>query len=195
MITYQTYKGSEIESVIEDLASLRIAVFRAFPYLYEGSLEYEKKYLQTYINSPKSFLYAVFDQSEMVGATTCIPLSDETPDVQEPFIKAGMNIDTIFYFGESILLPEYRGLGLGHRFFDEREAHAMSFGTYRTTCFCGVIREENHPLKPEKYKPLDEFWLKRGYNRQPKLQSLFDWLDFGETESTSKPMVYWTKEW
>lgn len=195
MITYQSYKGSEIEEVIEDLASLRITVFRAFPYLYEGSLEYEKKYLQTYINSPKSFLFAVFDHNEMVGATTCIPLSDETDDVKEPFIKAGMNIETIFYFGESILLPEYRGLGLGHRFFDEREAHVMSFGTYRTTCFCGVVREENHALKPENYKPLDEFWLKRGYNCQPKLQSYFDWLDIGETESTTKPMVYWTKEW
>lgn len=193
MITYQSYKGSEIRDVIEQLASLRITVFRAFPYLYEGSLDYEKRYLQTYISSPKSFLFAVFDEDKMVGATTCIPLSDETDEVKDPFLKAQMDIDTIFYFGESILLPEYRGLGIGHRFFDEREAHARSFGTYQTTCFCGVVREINHPMKPEGYHPLDEFWMKRGYARQPQLQSFFDWLDIGETESTSKPMVYWIK--
>lgn len=193
-LRYIIKKGFEIEEVIQELAHLRITVFRAFPYLYEGSFEYEKEYLKTYINSSKSFLFSVYDGDKMVGATTCIPLSDETPDVQEPFIKAGMNLDKIFYFGESILLPEYRGLGLGHRFFDERESHAASFGMYSTTCFCGVVRPENHPLQPTDYKPLDEFWTKRGYKKQPQLQSQFDWLDIGEQESTSKPMIYWSKE-
>ncbi|MFN3849539.1 MAG: GNAT family N-acetyltransferase [Spirosomataceae bacterium] len=193
-LRYIIKKGFEIEEVIQELAHLRITVFRAFPYLYEGSFEYEKEYLKTYINSSKSFLFSVYDGDKMVGATTCIPLSDETPDVQEPFIKAGMNLDKIFYFGESILLPEYRGFGLGHRFFDERESHAASFGTYSTTCFCGVVRPENHPLQPTDYKPLDEFWTKRGYKKQPQLQSQFDWLDIGEQESTTKPMIYWSKE-
>lgn len=192
-LRYIIKKSFEIEEVIQELAHLRITVFRAFPYLYEGSFEYEKEYLKTYINSSKSFLFSVYDGDKMVGATTCIPLLDETPDVQEPFIKAGMNLDKIFYFGESILLPEYRGLGIGHRFFDEREAHAASFGTYSATCFCGVVRPENHPLRPTDYKPLDEFWTKRGYKKQPQLQSQFDWLDIGEQESTTKPMIYWSK--
>jgi hypothetical protein len=46
---------------------------------------------------------------------------DETDDVQAPFIQNGFDLNEIFYFGESILKPEYRGLGLGHLFFDERE--------------------------------------------------------------------------
>jgi GNAT superfamily N-acetyltransferase len=193
-LNFKTYRGAEIAAVYEPLAKLRISVFKAWPYLYEGTMDYERGYLQTYANSPRSLLFAAFDGSEMVGATTCIPLLDETAEVQEPFLKAGMDIATIFYFGESILLSQYRGHGLGHRFFDEREAHARSYGTFQFTCFCGVIRPSDHPARPANYRPLDAFWKKRGYLPKPELQSQFEWLDIGEAEPSAKPMMYWMRE-
>jgi GNAT superfamily N-acetyltransferase len=193
-LQFITKKGADIQLVISQLADLRISVFRDFPYLYEGSLEYEYSYLQTYLKSQKSFLFAVYDNDKMVGATTCIPLADETSDVQEPFIKVGMDLDKIFYFGESLLLPQYRGLGLGHRFFDEREAHVCSFGTFQKTCFCSVVREENHLRKPADYQPLDWFWSKRGYQKQPQLKSQFKWQDIDEQEASLKTMIYWSKD-
>lgn len=192
-LRFTTYKGAEIQTIITDLASLRIAVFREFPYLYNGSLEYEFEYLQTYINAPKSFLFAVYKNDKMVGATTCIPLLNETAEVQEPFLKANLDLDKIFYFGESILLPEFRGLGLGNRFFDEREEHSKSFGSFTTTCFCAVKRDENHPLKPANYQPLDQFWLKRGYKKSENLESEFHWQDIDEAKESPKTMIYWTK--
>ena len=190
-LTFARFVGSAFRTVFDELAALRITVFRDFPYLYEGSVDYEKAYLETYARSERSFLFAVYDGDRMVGATTAIPLRDETPDVQYPFLKAGYDLDTIFYFGESILLPAYRGLGLGHRFFDEREAHARQFGQYTITCFCAVQRPDNHPLRPADYQPLDAFWTKRGYQRNPDLQSTFAWPDLNETVSSPKPMVYW----
>ena len=193
-LSFVTKKGAEISSVFEDLATLRISVFRDFPYLYEGSVDYEKEYLKVYSQSERAFLFAVYANNKMVGATTCIPLSDETPEVKLPFESAGFNTDTIFYFGESILLSTFRGLGLGHRFFDEREAHARSFGTFKTTCFCAVERDENHPLKPKDYRPNDVFWEKRGYQKENSLQSTFEWQDVNETVSTAKTMIYWTKD-
>lgn len=193
-LSFVTKRGAEIASVFEDLGKLRIAVFRDFPYLYEGTLEHEREYLQTYANASGSFLFAVYDGSTMVGATTCIPLLDETVEVRLPFEEAGFDLSKIFYFGESILLPAYRGLGLGHRFFDEREAHARQFGTYTTTCFCAVERDLNHPAQPQDYRPNDLFWSKRGYQKTPALQSSFEWLDLGDTRPTSKPMVYWMRE-
>ncbi|RDB08052.1 GNAT family N-acetyltransferase [Runella aurantiaca] len=192
-LTFIAKRGPEIASVIEDLGKLRIAVFHDYPYLYEGTLDYEKEYLQIYTKAPRSFLFAVYDGTKMVGATTCIPLTDETADVRLPFEKAGFDINTIFYFGESILLPAYRGLGLGHRFFDEREAHARSFGTYKMTCFCAVERAEDHPSKPQSYRPNDVFWTKRGYQKEPALQSTFEWPDMGQTQSTPKKMIYWCR--
>lgn len=190
-LNYRSFVGQEIDSVTEALAGLRITVFKDFPYLYDGSLEYEKKYLKTYINSPRSFLFAVFNGDQMVGATTCIPLSDETADVQTPFIERAFELNSIFYFGESILLKEYRGLGLGKRFFEEREKHAFSF--VETVCFCAVKRPENHPLRPVDYMPLDIFWQKRGFSKSDNLVSFFDWKDIGEEEPTEKPMEYWFK--
>ena len=193
-LKYITKKGSRIESVFDDLAALRIAVFHDYPYLYEGSVEYEKEYLKIYSDSERSFLFAVYDGQKMVGATTCIPLKDETAEVRKPFEDVGFDIKTVFYFGESILLPEYRGLGLGHRFFDEREAHARSFGNYTTTCFCSVDRGEHHPAKPEEYRPNDAFWQKRGYIKEPSLQSFMDWPDIGETKSSAKKMIFWVRK-
>ena len=128
----------------------------------------------------------------MVGATTAIPLEDETEEVQTPFVEQGFKVSDIFYFGESILLKSHRGMGLGHRFFDEREAFARNKG-FQITTFCSVDRGENHPLKPLKYRPNDVFWTKRGYIPQPHLVCEMSWLDIGETHSTSKPLRFWLR--
>lgn len=192
-LTYITKQGNAIESVFDDLAKLRIAVFRDFPYLYEGSLDYEKEYLKIYSNSERSFLFAIYDGDKMVGATTCIPLRDETEEIQAPFKEAGFDLESIFYFGESILLKDYRGLGLGHRFFDAREDYAASFGTFKSTCFCSVERI-NHPAEPADYRPNDAFWIKRGYKKAPNLKASMEWPDIGETISTAKTMIFWMKE-
>lgn len=192
-LTFVQKNGRNIESFFPQLAQLRITVFREYPYLYEGTVEYEMEYLKTYSGAPRAALFAVFDGDQLVGASTCIPLADETEEVQKPFIEADYDLNSVFYFGESILLPQYRGLGLGHRFFDAREAHARSFGEYSLTCFCAVVRPDDHPLRPAGYQPHDVFWTKRGYQKEPKLQSLFDWPDVGATASTVKPMVYWIR--
>lgn len=193
-LSFKSFKGEEIETVFEALANLRITVFRDYPYLYEGTVAYENEYLKTYSKSARSLLFAVYDAERIVGATTCIPLSDESEEVKKPFQEAGLNIETIFYFGESILLQPYRGLGIGNRFFDEREKHAQSFGTFNMTCFCSVVRPDDHPLRPKEYQPHDKFWTKRGYQKNVSLQSQFEWLDINQSVSTSKPMIYWTKE-
>jgi GNAT superfamily N-acetyltransferase len=193
-LTYRRYVGAEIANVFEPLAALRIAVFRDFPYLYEGSSAYEKGYLQTYSQSPRSLLFTVSEGRKMVGATTALPLADETDEVRKPFLKAGYDLDEIFYFGESVLLSEYRGLGIGHRFFDAREDHARSFAHFKFATFCAVQRPEDHPARPVGYQPLDTFWKKRGYVPQPSLTTMFSWPDIGETESTAKPMLFWTKK-
>ncbi|GAB3164380.1 GNAT family N-acetyltransferase [Telluribacter humicola] len=191
---YITKEGRAIAELFDPLAELRIAVFRDFPYLYEGSAEYEKTYLQTYVKSEQSMLFGVYDGAKMVGATTCLPLRDEMPELQAPFIESGYDLDRIIYFGESLLLPEYRGLGLGHRFFDEREAHAQRLALYRTTCFCAVERDEHHPDRPVSYRSNDSFWQKRGYRKVPSLQATLDWPDIGKSESTPKTMTFWLRD-
>lgn len=42
-ITLKQVTGAELASVVPELARLRIRVFREFPYLYDGTWEYEEK--------------------------------------------------------------------------------------------------------------------------------------------------------
>lgn len=184
-------QGKEILSFATDFAELRIAVFRDFPYLYEGTLDYELDYIQTYASCADAFVFAVYDGDQMVGATTCVPLKYETPNVQQPFLEKNYEIDSIFYFGESVLLKPYRGRGLGHRFFDEREAYARSFGSYSIAAFCSVNRAENHPLLPNDYMPNDRFWTKRNYTKHPELTCVMSWQDVNEEQESEKILTFW----
>lgn len=192
-LKFKKYKGREIEEILSPLSDLRITIFRDFPYLYEGTHEYEMHYLQTYVNSEKALVFTVWDDNQMVGACTCIPLTEETEEVQKPFIEKHLPIETIFYFGESLLMKSYRGLGIGHRFFDEREKHAASFRIYSDAYFCSVIRQEKHPLKPIDYHPNDIFWTKRNYKKVPGLTCKMSWKDIDEQEESHKELVFWHK--
>jgi GNAT superfamily N-acetyltransferase len=185
--------GTAIAPFLPDLAALRIQVFRDFPYLYDGDPDYEQAYLQTYIAAQRAAVFLACDGERIVGATTCLPLVDETPNVQKPFQEAGRDVSSIFYFGESVLAPPYRGRGIGVRFFEAREAHARSFGTFEEAAFCAVNRPEHHQLRPATYTPLDRFWTRRGFTRQPDLVCRMSWRDIGETDESEKSLTFWTK--
>jgi len=185
--------GAALERRIDDLARLRIAVFRAFPYLYAGDADYERRYLATYVAARDSALIAAFDGDRVVGAATGLPLTEETDEVIQPFRDAGFDVAGVFYFGESVLLPDYRGRGVGVAFFDEREAWARSLGRFHTTCFCGVERPADHPRRPADHVPLDAFWRRRGYQPVPDLAATFSWRDLDEDAESPKRMLFWSK--
>jgi len=189
----QRHTGPELADLLPELARLRIAVFREFPYLYDGELSYEERYLRTYILAPQSVIVLARDGGRVVGASTATALNAEEMHVQRPFIKGGYDPGTIFYLGESVLLPEYRGRGIGVRFFEEREAHARALGGFQLYAFCAVERPADHPRRPADYRPLDHFWRHRGYQRHPELTTQFRWRDLDETEESPKPMVFWLK--
>ncbi|MFW7378547.1 MAG: GNAT family N-acetyltransferase [Oligoflexus sp.] len=185
--------GQGIADRITDLARLRIEVFREFPYLYEGSLAYEEKYLETYIRAADAAVFLVSDQGRPVGASTALPLPAEEASFQKPFLDENLDPRQYFYFGESVLLAPYRGKGIGVQFFDVREAHAQAVGPYVHSCFCAVERPVDHPLKPADYQPLDDFWRKRGYEKS-KLRTGFTWKDIDQASETEKLMNFWMKK-
>jgi GNAT superfamily N-acetyltransferase len=184
--------GTEIAPAIAALADLRMRVFRDWPYLYDGSLEYEAQYLRTYQQCPQSLIVLVKDADRVVGASSALPLSAETAEFQQPFLEQ-FDVSKMFYLAESVLLPEYRGRGLGVEFFKRREAHAQRLGGFTHATFCAVERPNDHPLRPADYVPLDAFWQKRDYNRHPELQTRYSWQDLGETLETPKTMTFWLK--
>lgn len=168
-------------------------MFRDFPYLYDGDTAYEQHYLKVYADTPGAAVIFAYDEGRAVGASTCLPLAAENASVQEPFITAGIDVSTIFYFGESVLERAYRGRGVGVAFFEAREAHAVGAG-YETTTFCAVERPEDHPLRPKDYMPLHDFWRHRGYRPRPELVCTMSWRDIGEAQDSIKSLRFWTKD-
>lgn len=193
-LTITTVTGDQFAHWIEPVADLRITVFREFPYLYDGDAEYERSYLRRYQESAESVLVLAIEAGQVIGASTGLPMLDADQAFQAPFVGAGWDLERVYYFGESVLLPAYRGAGVGHRFFDAREQVALSH-EYAVTTFCSVVRARNHPVQPADYRPHDAFWRKRGYQCRPDLECEFPWLDLGEEQETLKTMRFWVKEW
>lgn len=193
MIEVRTFIGAAIAPHLDAVAALRIAVFRDWPYLYVGDRDYERKYLATYAESRESLFVLAFDGERVIGASTGIPLSDETAAFQKPFVEHGIDLADVFYFGESVLLRDYRGHGLGHRFFDEREGYARQLDRFKLTAFCAVERETFDPRKPEGFRGNEVFWNKRGYQRRDDMFCEVDWQEIGAVASTPHRLRFWLR--
>lgn len=191
-LTVETLSGAAARAYADDLAQLRIRVFAEWPYLYEGDMEYERKYVRTFFKAKHSVLVLAKDGDKVVGASTGLPLLRETANIKKPFRDRGDDLSGIFYFSESVLLPEYRGQGLGLAFFRERENQARLHG-FKTAVFCSVVRPENHPLRPAGYVPLDAFWRKRGFEKMENTVCYISWKDHNESEESPKPLAFWQK--
>jgi GNAT superfamily N-acetyltransferase len=184
--------GPSLLAALDDLARLRIAVFRDYPYLYDGTPGYELGYLRVFARGRDGVIVVARDDGEIVGCATGSALETQDASLRAPFEKAGYNVDEIFYCGESVLLPQYRGQGIGHIFFEEREKHARAKG-YRFSVFCVVVRPDDHAARPSGYRPLDAFWKTRGYARMDGVTAQLSWTDIGDTAPTDKPMQFWLK--
>ncbi|MDG2525605.1 GNAT family N-acetyltransferase [Stenotrophomonas sp. HITSZ_GD] len=185
-------RGADVTPFLDDVARLRIAVFRDWPYLYEGDSAYEREYLAAYAQSPGSVFVLARDGGAVVGASTGLPLVDDAPDFRQPFLDAKRDPAEVFYFGESVLLPAYRGRGLGHAFFDAREAHARALGRHTLTAFCAVDREAGDGRQPRAHRGNEPFWQKRGYTRQPELKLRLHWNEIGRGD-IAHALTFWTR--
>jgi GNAT superfamily N-acetyltransferase len=174
------------------VTDLRIRVFRDWPYLYNGTLAYERGYLQPYRTTPGAIVVGAFDGDRLVGAATGTPMEGHADEFATALAGISTPTNHIFYAAESLLLPDYRGKGLGHRFFDLRESHARSLGRSHMA-FCSVIRPDTHPLRPQNPRDNGPFWVGRGYAPLLGAIAQFEWRDIGAQTATPKPLQFWIR--
>lgn len=191
-VTITALRGQQLLPVLDDIAGLRITVFNDWPYLYQGSLDYEREYLAAYAATPDALCVVARAGDEVVGASTGLPLLDDGPAFRKPFEEAGFDPAQVFYFGESVLLPVYRGQGVGHAFFNAREAHAKALGRFTMTAFCAVDRAPDDPRRPPQHRDNSAFWHKRGYTRQPGMIMHLRWEEAGHGQ-VLHPLTFWTR--
>lgn len=196
-VRLETLNGPRLTASLGELSNLRLSVFREWPYLYDGDATYEADYLQTFATAPDAMIVGAFDGEEMIGAATAAPLAGHSEAFVPLFEAHGYDPATVFYCGESVLLPPYRGRGLGHAFFDHREAHARQLNAkgarFQHVTFCGVVRSEADPRCPPDYRPLDDFWRKRGFEPVPGITGTYDWRELGARDETPHTMQFWLK--
>lgn len=192
-LSVETITGAAIAGIIPALARLRIAVFREWPYLYAGDDPvYEEAYLAPYVDSSGTAIIVARHESQIVGASTCLPLKDEVAEIRAPFAQRGLDLERFFYFGESVVLPQWRGHGLGKRFFAERERQARRMKA-EFAVFCAVRRPEDHPARPASFRPLHKFWADRGFTPLPAVSCSLDWRDVGATEESPHQLDFWIR--
>ena len=87
--------GRDIGDAIDELAALRIRVFREWPYLYDGDADYEARYLADYAASPRSIAVTVrAPDGSMVGAATGTALADHDAALAAAVARAGVDPGT-----------------------------------------------------------------------------------------------------
>ncbi len=191
-LAIHAFQGPDVGPWLADVARLRVAVFRDWPYLYEGDFDYERDYLAAYMASPRSVFVLAMEGKRVIGASTGLPLLDDGEAFRQPFLASDIDPGEVFYFGESVLLPAYRGRGVGHAFFDRREAHARALGGFGWTAFCAVDRDPGDPRQPAAHRGNDAFWRKRGYRRRDGMSMRLDWneIDRGEVPHA---LTFWLR--
>lgn len=192
-VEMRRFRGEQVRPWLDALAALRIAVFAEWPYLYDGDAAYEADYLATYARSADSVFVLALAGGDVVGASTGVPLEDEVEAFREPLRACGIEPASVFYFGESVLLPQWRGRGLGHRFFDHREDFARGLGRFRHTAFCSVLRDLGDPRRPGEYRSLEPFWRKRGYAPVDGAVATLSWKETWQSHASEHRLQFWLR--
>jgi len=67
---FEKKNRDEILNYLDEIANWRIQYFKVFPYLYQGNLEYEKKYLESFAKTTFATVALAFDNDKLVGFAT-----------------------------------------------------------------------------------------------------------------------------
>ncbi|HAB99118.1 MAG TPA: GNAT family N-acetyltransferase [Parachlamydiales bacterium] len=190
----KTLLGKEIIPYIPKIAELRIAIFREYPYLYEGEMSYEERYLLMYSQTSHAMLVIAEDDHRVVGAVTGLPLTESMEEIKDLFLNKHIPSERIFYLGEIVLLQEYRKKNIGYLMYQQFEKAIKEMGLYEKIALCEVVRAKNDLRKPPNYQSLNRFWERQGDLKRPDLIANFSWKEIGAAKETKKPMVFWIKD-
>jgi GNAT superfamily N-acetyltransferase len=185
--------GPGIVSFLDTLASLRVDIFREYPYLYKGNTDNELSYLRIYTTSPEAVLITVNHAESLAGAVTAIPLKDEMEELTAPFAGSDYPVDKIFYIGELLFYPSYRNKGLGTQLLETVERHVRSTGNYTHLTCATVVRPYDHPQRPEAYVHIDHFLHRNRFVPLPTVTTSIVWQEL-DGISRDHTMQFWIKE-
>ena len=193
-ITIKVLRGQEMIPYLETAAEWRIKEFKSFPYLYQGNLEYESMYMHECEKNPEAILIVGERNNEILGFTTGIPIGTMS-DLLQSLRNKLPNAHEYYYLAECIFAPTVRGRGFAQKGIKLFEEVVDELG-YKKICFLTVIRDENHPLKPQRYLNKDPIWSRWKYQKTDLILE-FPWPTIqadGSVIDFLNPMRFWEKD-
>lgn len=193
--TIKLLVGDQMKPALPYLADFRLTSFREYPYLYDGTLEEEQAYCKDLMTFAHAAIAVAYQGDQVVGllsGASLIPFSSHFGEV-DGFKTSGYDPGKMYYFAEIIVLPEYRGRGLGRRLFQEFEAWVVSQG-YTHGCFISESYDM-HPLKPKNYREHDIQWRSMRYEKV-NVSVTYSWNTIqpdGSSRLQEHVMPYWVK--
>src|SRR3990167_4137978 len=100
-VTVEIYVGKDSADYIEAVSRLRIQIFKEYPYLYEGELDYERRYMQGYTSDDKAMIAIARVDGILAGVSTGIPLvsdSEIVSDAKKVFSQENIDIGDFYYY-------------------------------------------------------------------------------------------------
>lgn len=191
-ITGKLLTGVAIADAVDDVATLRLEIFKEYPYLYQGRREDELSYLVTYAEAPDACIILAYHGHEVIGAVAGMPLIHEDARMSDAFAGTAFPLDEVYYVGELLFRPDYRNCGLGRKLLAQLERHIGSLGHYRRITCATVERPDDHPVRPRDYIPITRFLARTGFSRISGVTTSFKWQ---ETDGVKRdhPMQFWVK--
>ncbi|HEY2809907.1 MAG TPA: hypothetical protein VGJ00_00725 [Rhabdochlamydiaceae bacterium] len=193
-IHVRSFTGSSIKNYLHSIAKLLVQIFKEYPYLLDANIAQQAEYIKNVATYKESIAVLIFDNTTLVGASIGVPLIAEPARILQPFHARQTTIQDYYFFSASLLLKPYRGRGIGHHFFDVREAHVLHYKKYAHICFCAPQMSESDPDRPDDYLPLDDFWRKRGYIHHPDMHCRVPWQSINKQLPEEKQLSFWIKD-
>ncbi|MCI5052765.1 MAG: GNAT family N-acetyltransferase [Simkaniaceae bacterium] len=177
--------ASDVTPHIPHLAELRMEVFREYPYLYDGELEYEMAYLSQYQEAERSFFVLAKEGDRVIGAISGIPVEESFDGCKDAFETRGLDSSKTLYLGEIVLQKSYRMNHIGTELYRAFENFAREAG-YTSIAACMVVKEKSTFV--------DVAAAHRGFKKIEGFVGEYEWKEVGAEESTMHPMQFWIKE-
>ncbi|MGY0216247.1 GNAT family N-acetyltransferase [Endozoicomonadaceae bacterium StTr2] len=190
--TISYFSGPEARKYRDDIAAIRIGLFKEFPYLYEGDLTYETEYLETYFSQPNALIMLAFQNNKVVGYSSSVSLADELEEIKAPFSGDNVPLDKMLYIGEAMIYPEFRSKGMFRHFMESHEQKAKT-EHFEQIVFMTVDREADHPLRPVDYRELGPIFEYYGYSKIPNKRVHMEWSQVDTGVDTTNTLSLWIK--
>lgn len=177
--------GEQITPYNEAIISLVNEVFYDYPYLYQGNCPGYDESLCAYAQSMNSLVVLALDEEKVIGLATGIPIN-------ESWVKDDLDLQGAYYLGELVVLPSYRGQGLGYKMGKEIESFARDH-KYSLLTLLSIDEALLEARAPNGYISSSCTFKKLGYSKHPNLYYDGSWINVGESEPIPHRHRFWTK--